>query len=80
MNAIPISHRLYGAGFFTRLLAPPGHARATFDGTPDYPPGDRRVLLRDLTLRERVAEHDRCIADMMGHDGRAVVRCLRESV
>ena len=31
-------------------------------------------------LRQRVAEHDAAVADMMGHDPQAVARCLRESV
>lgn len=39
------------------------------------------AFLREVYgLRERVAEHDAAVADMMGHDGRAVARCLRGSV
>lgn len=78
-DAIRIRHSLYGPGFFLRLLPEPGHARVAFDIDGDV---ERRVLVRDLvpeTLAERAASHDSTIADMLGHDLRAVARCLRES-
>lgn len=77
--AIRIVHKHYGSGWFDRLADIPGQAWATFDGTPSSAAGERRVLVRDLTpetLRERAERTDCAVADMMGHDVRAVTRCL----
>lgn len=74
MDATRITHRLYGPGFFQRLLPEPGHALVQCDIDGGI---ERRVLVRDLvpeTLRERAARTDAAIADMMGRDPRGVGR------